>query len=140
MTMNIPVRNADDAAELVFAVVLISAGNSFDGTSGIITDAPSHDERVIAARDEFMVVNDEEMSDEDGCLSRSMTIKAHRRIMKERIMISRVAREVSLQPLYSAGVPVREERVTTMRKKPNLNLEFYQRSVTDGVRTQIVSR
>ena len=47
MTMNIPVRNADDVAELVFAVVLISARNSFDGTSGIITDAPSHDERVI---------------------------------------------------------------------------------------------
>ena len=80
MTMNIPVQNADDVAELVVAVVLISARNSFDGTSGIITDAPSHDERVIA-RDEFMDVNDEEVSDEDGCLSRSMTIKAHRRIM-----------------------------------------------------------
>ena len=95
MTMNILVRNADDVAEFVSAVVLISARNSFDGTSCIITDAPSHDERVVAARDEFMDVNDEEVSDEDGCLSRSMTIKAHRRIIRERIMISRVASEVS---------------------------------------------
>ena len=86
MTMNILVRNADDVAELVSAVVLISARNSFDGTSSIITDAPSHDERVIAARDEFMDVNDEEVSDENGCQSRSMTIKAHRRIMRERVI------------------------------------------------------
>ena len=111
MTMNIRVRNADDV-ELVLAVVLISAKNSFDSTSGIITDAPSHDERVIAARDEFMDVNDEEVSDEDGCSSRSMTIKAHRRITRERIMISRVASEVSFQPSYSdTGAPLREERV-----------------------------
>ena len=90
MTMNNPVRNVDDVAELVFAVVLITAKNSFDGTSGTITDAPSHDERVIAARDEFMDVNDK-VSDEDGCLSHTMTIKAYRRIMRERTMISRVA-------------------------------------------------
>ena len=56
-------------------MVLISARSSFDCTSGIITDAPSHDERVIAARDEFMDVNDE-VSDEDGFLSRSMAIKS----------------------------------------------------------------
>ena len=94
---------------------LISARNSFDGTSSIITDAPSHDERVIAARDEFMDVNDEEVSDEDGCLSRSMTIKAHRRCMRERIMISRVASEVSFQPSHSdTGAPLREERVITV--------------------------
>ena len=67
------------------------------------------------------------MSDEDGCQSRSMTIKAHRRIMRERIVISRVASEVSFQPLYSdTGAPLREERVITMRKKRNLHLEFYQ--------------
>ena len=95
--------------------MLISATNSFDGTSGIITDALSHDERVIAPRDEFTDVNDEEVSDEDGCLSRSMTIKAHRRFMRERIMISRVASEVSFQPLYSdTGTPLREERVITV--------------------------
>ena len=139
--MNTPVQNADDVAELVFAMVPNSARNSFDGDSGMNTDAPSHDERVIAARDEFMDVNDEEVSDEDGCLSRSMTIKAHRRIMRERITISRVAGEASFHPLYSdTCAPLREERVITVRKKPNLHLEFYQRGVTDGVRTQIVSR
>ena len=100
MNMNIPAQNADNVAEFVFAMVLNSARNSFDGTSGMITDAPSHDERVIAPRDQFMDVNDEEVSDEDGCLSRSMTIKAHRRITRERIMISRVASEVSFQRLY----------------------------------------
>ena len=74
-------------------------------------------------------------------LSRSMAIKAHRRIMRERIMISRVASEVSFQPVYSdTGAPLRQKRVKTVRKKPNLHLEFYQRGVTDGVRTQIVSR
>ena len=87
------------------------------GTTGIITDAPSHDERVIAARDEFMDVNNEEVSDEDGCLSRSMTIKTHRRILRERSMISRVASEVSFQLLYSdTGASLREERVITVRK------------------------
>ena len=50
MTMNTPVQNADDVPELVFAVVPNSARYSFDGTSGTITDALLHDERVIAAR------------------------------------------------------------------------------------------
>ena len=113
MTMNIPVRNADDVAELVFAVVLISARNSLDGNSGIITNTPS--------RDEFMDVNDEEVSDEDGCLSRSMTIKAHRRIMTERIWINCTASEIASQLLYSdTGAPLLEERVKTVRKKAEI--------------------
>ena len=85
MTMNTPIQNADD----VFAVVLNSAKNSFDSTSGMIADAPSHDERVIGVEDKFMNASDEEVSDEDGCLSRSMTIKACRRIVRERIWINR---------------------------------------------------
>ena len=79
--MSTPVLNA--AQELVFAMVLNSARNSFDGDSGVSTDAQSHDERVIAVQDKFMSVNDEEVSDEDGCLSRSMTIKAYRRILSD---------------------------------------------------------
>ena len=75
-----PVLNA--AKELVFATVL-SARNSFDGDSGVTTHAPSHDERVIAVQDKFMSVYDEEVSDEDGCLSRSVTIKAYRRIVSD---------------------------------------------------------
>ena len=31
MAMNVPAQNADDVAEFVFAVVLNSAMNSFDG-------------------------------------------------------------------------------------------------------------
>ena len=89
-----------------------------------------------------MDVNDEEVSDEDGCMSRSMTIKAHRRIMTERIMDQPCGqRGFVFQPSYSdTGAPLREERVIPVRKKSNLHLEFYQRGVTDGLRTQIVSR
>ena len=50
MTMNTPVQNADDVAKLVFAVVLNSARNSFDGTKGMIADDPLHEERVITVR------------------------------------------------------------------------------------------
>ena len=42
----------------------------------MITGATSHVKRVIAVRDKFLDVSDEKMSNEDGCLSRSMTIKA----------------------------------------------------------------
>ena len=41
------------------------------------TDAPLHDESVIAVRDKFLDVSGEKVSDEDGCVSHSMTIKAH---------------------------------------------------------------
>ena len=54
MSMNTPVQNADDVAELVFAMVLHSTRNSFDDDSGATTDAPSHDERVIAVQDKFI--------------------------------------------------------------------------------------
>ena len=83
MTMNTAVQNADDVAELVFAVVLNSTRNSFDGTRGMIADAPLHDERVLAMQDKFMNATDEEVSDENGCLSRCMTIEANRRIVSD---------------------------------------------------------
>ena len=41
--------------------------------------------------------------------------------------------------MYSdSGAPLREERVTTVRKKPHLHLELYLSSVTGGMRTPIV--
>ena len=49
----------------------------------MITGAPSHDKRVIAVRDKFLDVSDEKMSNEDGCLSRSITIKAYNKIAME---------------------------------------------------------
>ena len=80
-------------------------------------------------------------SDKGGCLSRSMTTKAINTIMTERIGISRVASEiVFLQPLFSdTGAPLHDGRVTTLRKKPNSHPERYQRDVTGGMRTPIVS-
>ena len=53
----------------------------------MIADALLHDERVVAVRGKFMNASDEEVSDVDGCLSRSMTIKAVNTIMTERIWI-----------------------------------------------------
>ena len=38
---------------------------------------PLHDESVIAVHDKFLDASDEKVSGEDGCPSRSMTIKAH---------------------------------------------------------------
>ena len=46
------------------------------------TDAPLHDESVIAVRDKFLDASDDEVSDEDGYLSRSMTIKAYNKLVK----------------------------------------------------------
>ena len=46
-----------------------------------------------------MDVSGEEVSDEDGCLSHSMAIKAINTIMTERIWINRVASEIVFQAL-----------------------------------------
>ena len=54
---------------------------------------------MIAVRDEFMDVSDEEVSDKNGCLSSSTTIKAINTIMTKRIWISRVASEIVFQPM-----------------------------------------
>ena len=47
-----------------------------------------------------MDANNEEVSDEDGCMSRSMTIKAISAIMTERIWINCAASEIVFQPMY----------------------------------------
>ena len=64
LVMNALDQNANAVEELVFAVALNSARNSFDGR----TSAQTHGERVIAVRDEFMNMSDEEVSDEDDCM------------------------------------------------------------------------
>ena len=92
----------------------------------MIADVPLHDERVLAMQDKFMDVSDEEVSNEKDCLSRSMTIKAINTIMKERIWINRAASEIVFRPMLSdTGAPLHEERVITVRKEPNLQLEFF---------------
>ena len=97
MTMNTPVQNADDVAEPVYALTLNSARNSCDGKSGMTADAPLHDECVLAVRDEFIHVNNEEVSDEDVCMSRSTTIKAINTIMTERVWINCAASKIVFQ-------------------------------------------
>ena len=80
------------------------------------------------------------VSNGDGSLSRSMTIKASNTVIRERIWISRLASEIVFQPMYSdTGAPLHDERVTTVRKKPNLHPELYHQEVTGRMRTPIVS-
>ena len=53
-----------------------------------------------------MDVSDVNVSDEDGYLSRSMTINANNKIVKERIWINRVASEIVFQLLHpDTGAP-----------------------------------
>ena len=42
----------------------------------VVTTGPLHDESAIAVCDKFLGVSGVKVSDEDSCLSRSMTIKA----------------------------------------------------------------
>ena len=94
--MNTPDQNANAVEELVFAMTITSgfkvtdrstafiiARKHRDVIKNMITGAALHDKRVIAVRDQFLDVSDEKMSNEEGCLSRSMTIKASNKIAKE---------------------------------------------------------
>ena len=90
--------------------------------------------RTIEARspDKFMDVSDVKVSDEDGYLPRSMTIKANNMIVKERIWMNRVASEILFQPLHpDTGAPSHDECVIAVREEPTSHLEFHQRDVTD---------
>ena len=62
------------------------------------TDAPLHDESVIAVRDKSMDVGDEKVSDEDACLSRSMTITAYDQIAAGLLDYQHVTLHVRLTP------------------------------------------
>ena len=94
--MNTPDQNANAVEELVFAMTMTSGFEVADKSTAFIiahrhkdfikntiTGAALHDKRVIAVRDKFPDVSNEKMSNEDGCLSRSMTIKACNKIAKE---------------------------------------------------------
>ena len=70
-----------------------------------------------------------QVSDEDAYLSCSTTIKANSKIVKERIWIA-------FQPSHpDTGALLFEECVVAMREEPNLHRKFYQRDVTDGIRS-----
>ena len=86
---NTPDLNANAIQELVFAMWPTRAlrpciaRRRRDFIKNTITGAALHDERVIAVRDKYLDVSDEKMSNEDGCLSRSTTIKAYNKIAME---------------------------------------------------------
>ena len=77
------------------------------------------------------------VSNGDGSLSRSMTTKAINTIMTERIWINRVTC-VSAYVLKHWRSVARGACVNSV-KKPNLHPELYQRDVTGGMWTPIVS-
>ena len=56
--------------------------------------------------------------------------------LREKLWTNRVASEIVFQFLHlDTGAPLHEERVTAVREKPNLHLEFYLQGVTDGMRS-----
>ena len=67
--------------------------------------------------------------EEDGYLSRSPTIKANSKIVKERIWIA------FLPSHPDNGAPLHEERMIAVREEPNLHYWLYQRDVTDEMRS-----
>ena len=65
-----------------------------------------------------------------------MSLTFHDTLMQERIWINRVESEIVFQPLHpDITAPLHEERVTAMREEPSLHFLFYQRDVTDGMRS-----
>ena len=110
---NTPDQNDNAAEELVFAMTMTSgfevaekstafiiARRHRDFIKNTIAGAALHDKRVIAIRDQYPDVSDEKMSNEDGCLSRSMTIQAYDELVRETSDVaSRVNQHVTLHVL-----------------------------------------
>ena len=83
-----------------------------------------------------MNVCDMKVTDENCTLSSSMTTQAMNTFVKERLWTNRVASEIVFQSLHpDTGAPSHGERVTAVREKPNLHLEFHLQGVTDGMRS-----
>ena len=86
-----------------------------------------------------MDVGDVKVFDENGLLSCSMMVKAMNTIMKERLLTNCVAGQFVFQPL-PPDWPARSTfslRILTLA--PNLHLEFYRRTVTDGMQSPCTS-
>ena len=84
-----------------------------------------------------MDVSDMQVSDDDGCSTRSNTIKGNNKIVKERIWINPVISEITFQPLYSdteASI-ARGACDFQYANKQNLHIGFYRRDVPDRMRT-----
>jgi len=84
----------------------------------------------------FMDVTDVTVSDEDGFLLRSMTITKNQTTVKEHVFIDRETSEIVFQPMdLDTGKPKHLERVIAVKEEPFLHLEYYQRDLTDGMRS-----
>ena len=78
------------------------------------TDAPLHEESVIAVRDKFLDASDDEVSDEDGYLSRSTTIKAYNKLVKG-VCIDEAYRDSQHVTVHVPLTPETEDSVIEMR-------------------------
>ena len=88
-------------------------------------------------------------ADEDGYLSRNMTIRANldtqflvspanNKIVKERSWINPITSKIMKQPLEpDTDAQLYDERIVAVRQEPSLHVE-HQRVVTDGV--EVASR
>ena len=86
--------------------------------------------------EKFMHVIDMKVTDQDDSLSRSMTCEATNTVMKERIPINRVASEIVFSAFHpDTGAPLHDESVVAIREETYSHLEFYQRGVTDEMRS-----
>merc|ERR1712176_1748409 len=86
--------------------------------------------------EKFMEVTDVKVSDEEGFLLRTMTISANKTKVQENVMINREANEIVYQPIdLETGLPQIKERVIAIKNDPHLHLEYYQRDLSDGMRS-----
>ena len=85
--------------------------------------------------------NDVKVTDEDGYLSRNMTIRANvnddsqfaNKIAKERIWINPVTSKIMKQPLESdTDAQVHEERVISVRKQANIGISSSTKETVPG--------
>merc|ERR1711937_24120 len=73
---------------------------------------------------------------EEGFLLRTMTISANKTKVQEHVMINREANEIVYQPIdLETGLPQIKERVIAIKNDPYLHLEYYQRDLSDGMRS-----
>jgi len=89
--------------------------------------------------EKFMEVTDVSVCDKEGYMLRTMTITKNtgeKTTVKEHIIINREASEIVYQPMnIETDKPSHQERVIAIKEEPFLHLEYYQRELTDGMRS-----
>ena len=86
--------------------------------------------------DKFMNVSDVKVSDQDGYMTRNLTISTNCKIVNVRIRINSFISKIVFQPLHSdTDARLHKERIIPVQEEPNFHIVFYQRDVPDGMRT-----